>query len=74
MHRSWLRTKVNESKEKVAQRVAERAKSMVPVQRGTETDSCMVCGRTMRQTGVVRGEGRVCSPACARTWAEGLKD
>ncbi|MEB3365934.1 hypothetical protein [Saccharopolyspora mangrovi] len=74
MHRSWLRTKVNESKEKVAQRVTERAKSLVPVQRGAETDSCMVCGRTMRQTAVVRGEGRVCSPACARKWAEGLKD
>ncbi|MDI2030029.1 hypothetical protein QFW96_15475 [Saccharopolyspora sp. TS4A08] len=74
MHRSWLRTKVSENKTKVAQRVTERAKSMVPTQRGAETDACMVCGRTMRQTAVVRGEGRVCSPTCARKWAEGLKD
>ena len=71
MHRSWLRTKVNEGREKVATKVTERAKSLVPAQRGGGTDSCMVCGRTMRQTAAVRGEGRVCSPTCARKWAVG---
>ncbi|GAA2332873.1 hypothetical protein GCM10009854_05300 [Saccharopolyspora halophila] len=74
MHRSWLRTKVNENKSKVTTKVAERAKSLVPAQRGAETDSCMVCGRTMRPTATVRGEGRVCSPNCARKWAEGAGD
>ncbi|WP_246869064.1 hypothetical protein [Saccharopolyspora sp. ASAGF58] len=76
VHRSWLRTKVNESKTKMTNKVTEqakRARSLVPVQREGETDACMVCGRAMRPSGVVRGEGRVCSPTCARQWAEGLK-
>ncbi|MGW1679988.1 hypothetical protein [Saccharopolyspora sp. NPDC002376] len=72
MHRSWLRTKVNESKSRVTSKVAERAKSLVPKPREGETDSCMVCGRSMRQIGTVRGDGRVCSPGCARQWAQGL--
>ncbi|MER7010872.1 hypothetical protein ABT324_05525 [Saccharopolyspora sp. NPDC000359] len=53
-------------------KVAERAKSLVPRPRDGEPDSCMICGRSMRPTGVVRGEGRVCSPTCARQWAQGL--
>ncbi|PKW14546.1 hypothetical protein A8926_2169 [Saccharopolyspora spinosa] len=76
VRRSWLRTKVNEGKTKMTNKVTEqakRARSLVPVQREGETDACMVCGRTMRPAGVVRGEGRVCSPTCARQWAEGLK-
>jgi hypothetical protein len=72
VHRSWLRTKVNEGKTRMTNKVAERARSLVPKPRGAEFDACMVCGRVMRPTGVVRGEGRVCSPACARRWAEGL--
>ncbi|MGP4019147.1 hypothetical protein [Saccharopolyspora sp. 5N708] len=72
VHRSWLRTKVSESKTKVTNKVTERAKSLIPMQRDGETDACMVCGRTMRPAGVVRGEGRVCSPTCARQWAEGI--
>ncbi|MCI2417795.1 hypothetical protein MOQ72_10195 [Saccharopolyspora sp. K220] len=72
VHRSWLRTKVAESKTRMASKVTERAKSLIPMQRDGETDACMVCGRTMRPAGAVRGEGRVCSPACARQWAEGL--
>ncbi|GAA2811146.1 hypothetical protein [Saccharopolyspora taberi] len=72
MHRSWLRTKLVETGAKMTDKVTERAKALVPVQLETGTDSCMVCGRSMRRHHLVRGEGRVCSPACARKWAEGL--
>lgn len=71
MRRSWLRNKVNEGKSKMASKVSERARALMPMHQGA-TDSCMVCGRPMRPTQAVRGEGRVCSPACARQWAEGL--
>ncbi|QUH00352.1 hypothetical protein HUO13_05540 [Saccharopolyspora erythraea] len=71
MHRSWLRTKLAETGTKVTGKVTERAKAVVPFQLASE-DSCMVCGRTVRRHHTVRGDGRVCSPACARTWAEGL--
>ncbi|MER7077489.1 hypothetical protein SAMN02982929_03618 [Saccharopolyspora kobensis] len=72
MHRSWLRTKASESKTRVTNKVAERAKVLVPRQRDGEAASCMVCGRWMRPTGAIQGDGRVCSPACARQWAQGL--
>ena len=72
MHRSWLRTKLAETGTKMTDKVTERAKAFVPVQRDGEVDSCMVCGRSMRRHHLVRGEGRVCSPSCARRWAEGL--
>ncbi|GAA4875422.1 MULTISPECIES: hypothetical protein [Saccharopolyspora] len=72
MHRSWLRTKLSASRTKVSTKVTARAKSLVPAQLDVETDACMVCGRSMRRHGVVRGDGRVCSPGCARRWAEGL--
>ncbi|MEV0052289.1 hypothetical protein AB0H34_17485 [Saccharopolyspora shandongensis] len=75
VHRSWLRTKVNESKTRMTNKVTEqakRAKALVPMQRDGEADSCIVCGRAMRPTNTVRGDGRVCSPACARQWAKGL--
>ncbi|GAA4612984.1 hypothetical protein GCM10023108_11610 [Saccharopolyspora hordei] len=72
MHRSWLRTKVNESRTKVTNKVAERARALVTKPLGGELDSCMVCGRAMRPMGMARSEGRVCSPACARQWAQGL--
>ena len=51
MHRSWLRSKLSESRTKMTDKVTERAKSIIPVQRDGESDSCMVCGRTMRPRG-----------------------
>ncbi|MFB9567674.1 hypothetical protein [Saccharopolyspora hordei] len=53
-------------------KVAERARALVTKPLGGELDSCMVCGRAMRPMGMARSEGRVCSPACARQWAQGL--
>lgn len=66
-----MRTKLAEGRTKVAGRVAERAKSMVPVQGDPHT--CIVCGRRMRSYRTGGGDGRVCSPHCAKTWADNLE-
>lgn len=72
MHRSWLRDKLAESTTKMTGKVTERARSMVPKPRVRDTDTCMVCGRNIRPGRLARGEGRVCSPTCAKTWTQGL--
>jgi hypothetical protein len=69
VQQSWLRWKLSRG----GARIRERAKTLVPADEQLPDDSCMVCGRTMRPHRRVRGEGRVCSPTCARSWAEGLQ-
>ena len=73
MHRSWLRRKIAQGAGRATDRVSQRARTLIPIEREQPVDSCMVCGRRMRPHRLVRGEGRVCSPACARSWAEGLQ-
>ncbi|SFD56563.1 hypothetical protein SAMN04487819_10136 [Actinopolyspora alba] len=70
MHRSLLRTKLAQSRTKVASKVSERAKSMMPIQ-VENPHNCIVCGRKMRAFRSGSSEGRVCSPNCARKWADG---
>lgn len=72
MHRSWLRTKLAQSAGKATSKVSASARSLIPVQHDRVTDSCMMCGRTMRPHRLVRGDGRACSPICAKAWAEEL--
>ncbi|WP_019853292.1 hypothetical protein [Actinopolyspora mortivallis] len=69
MHRSLLRTKLAESRSKVTNRVTQRAKSLVPIQVDSP-HNCIVCGRKMRSWRGGGGDGRVCSPNCARKWAD----
>ncbi|RCW42853.1 hypothetical protein DFQ14_108111 [Halopolyspora algeriensis] len=68
MHRSLLRTKLAASRTKVATKVTERATSMVPIQGDAHT--CLVCKRKMRFSRNGSGEGRVCSPRCAKAWSD----
>ncbi|MEU5690193.1 hypothetical protein [Actinosynnema sp. NPDC020468] len=35
-------------------------------------DECMVCGKPIRRSRTVMGEGRVCSLTCATYWAENM--
>jgi hypothetical protein len=35
-------------------------------------DECMVCGKPVRRSRAVSGEGRVCSITCAQYWAENM--
>ncbi|MDR7302917.1 hypothetical protein [Haloactinomyces albus] len=62
-----LRTKLAAGRTKVTNKVTERAKSVMPVQ--GDTHPCIVCGRKMRFYRTGGGEGRVCSPRCAKSWA-----
>ncbi len=70
MHRSLLRTKLAEGRSKVTNRVTQRAKSMMPIQVDNPRN-CIVCGRKMRSVRGGSSDGRVCSPNCARKWADG---
>ncbi len=72
VHRSWLRTKLSEKSSQVADKVTERARSVIPLSRDTASDKCMVCGRVMRKHHLGVGNSRVCSTACARRWAKDL--
>lgn len=71
MHRSLLRTKLAQGRSKVADRVSQRAKSMIPFEVGGP-QKCMVCGRKLRAR-FGGGDGRVCSTNCARIWADDPK-
>lgn len=54
----------------MASKVSERARSMMPIQVDSP-HNCIVCGRKMRAFRSGSSEGRVCSPNCARKWADG---
>ncbi|MFB9907438.1 hypothetical protein [Allokutzneria oryzae] len=80
MHRSWFRTKLVEKREQVTSKVKEgvkqRAKSLVPAQltkKPESMDKCMVCGKSLKRSTAISGDGRVCSPACAHAWVRDLK-
>lgn len=72
MHRSLLRTKLAQGRSKMADRVTERAKSLIPIEMDAP-HKCMVCGRKIRAR-FGGGDGRVCSANCARTWANDPKN